>query len=72
MKNGYLMVSVLDIMDIFEYQQTEDWLNNMAIVSKSGAFNVVNDSIFISKVVAIINGISKYTDGKDVFFADVK
>ena len=72
MKNGYLMVSILDIMDIFEYQQTEDWLNNMAIVSKSGAFNVVNDSIFISKVVAIINGISKYTDGKDVFFADIK
>lgn len=72
MKNGYLMVSVLDIMDVFEYQQTEDWLNNMAIVSKSGAFNVVNDSIFISKVVDIINKISAYTDGKDVYFTDVK
>ncbi len=72
MKNGYLMVSILDIMEVFEYQQTEDWLNSMAIVSKSGALNAVNDSIFISKVVGIIDNISKFTDGKDIYFADVK
>lgn len=72
MKNGYLMVSMLDIKEIYDYELTDDWINNMAIVSKTGSFNIVNDSKFISDIVKVVDAVYQYTDGGDVYFADVK
>lgn len=72
MKNGHLMISMLDIKEIFNYELTDDWINDMAIVAKTGSFNIVNDSKFISDIVGIIDGVSKYIDGRDVYFAAVK
>ncbi len=70
MKNGYLMVSILDIKEIFDYELTDDWLHDMAIVSKTGSFNVVNDSAISTNVVKVIEKISAYTGGKNVYFSD--
>lgn len=72
MKNGHLMVSLLDILPAFDFVQTVDWLNNMAVVSKTGAFNVVNDAIFLAKVAKIIDGAPSYTTGSDIWFSDIK
>lgn len=71
-KNGHLMVSLLDILPAFDLVQTVDWLNNMAVVSRTGVFNVVNDSIFLSKVAKVIDGAKEYADGKSINFSDIK
>jgi len=60
-KNGHIMVSMLDIKEIFDYELTDDWINNMAIVSKTGSLNIVNDSAIISKVVKVMDFVAKYT-----------
>ena len=67
-KNGYLMVSLEDVLANIGCELTIEWLNNVAVITDTGSVNTVNQGQELRNASTILEKLSTFAETDDVIF----
>ena len=68
-KNGYLMVSLQDVLTNIGCELTIEWLNNVAVITDTGSVNTVNQGQELRNASTVLEKLSTFAETDDVIFA---